>query len=69
MKLSARNVLKGTVIEVKKGPVSCQVHVDIGGGNRMSSTITTEAADDLGLAPGKEVKVIVKSSEVILGTE
>lgn len=69
MKLSARNVLKGTVTEVKKGTVACLVHVDIGGGNRMTSTITTEAADDLGLAPGKEVDVIVKSSEVILGVE
>lgn len=67
MKLSARNVLKGKVTRMKKGTVAAQVDVDIGGGNVMTSTITVEAADDLGLAEGKEVSVIIKASEVILG--
>ena len=68
MKLSARNVLKGTVKEVKKGAVAAQVSVDIGGGNVITSTITVDAADDLGLAEGKDVSVVIKASEVILGT-
>lgn len=67
MKLSARNVLKGKVTRMKKGTVAAQVDVDIGGGNVMTSTITVDAADDLGLAEGKEVSVIIKASEVILG--
>lgn len=68
MKLSARNILKGKVTKVKKGAVAAQISVDIGGGNVITSTITVDAADDLGLAEGKDVSVIIKASEVILGT-
>ncbi len=67
MKLSARNILKGTVTRVKKGAVAAQVNVDIGSGNVITSTITVDAADELGLVEGKDVSVIIKSSEVILG--
>jgi len=67
MKLSARNILKGKVQSVKKGAVAAQVTVDIGGGNVITSTITVDSADELGLAEGKDVSVIIKSSEVILG--
>jgi len=67
MKLSARNILKGKVTDVKKGAVAAQVTVDIGGGNVITSTITVDSADELGLASGKDVSVIIKSSEVILG--
>ena len=67
MKLSARNVLKGKVQSVKKGAVAAQVAVDIGGGNVITSTITVDSADEIGLAEGKDVSVIIKSSEVILG--
>jgi molybdopterin-binding protein len=66
MKLSARNVLKGKVVEIKKGTVAAQVRVDIGGGNVITSMITVDAVDDLGLAQGQEVSVIIKSSEVML---
>lgn len=67
MKLSARNILKGTVTNVKKGAVAAQVSVDVGGGNVITSTITVDAVDDLGLSEGKDVSVIIKASEVILG--
>jgi molybdopterin-binding protein len=43
MKTSARNVLKATVLDVKEGPVKSQVHVDIRGGNTVTSMITTDA--------------------------
>lgn len=69
MKISARNQLKGTVTEVKTGPVNSQVKIDIGGGNVVTSMITSDAAADLGLAEGKAVYVIVKASEVMLATE
>ena len=69
MKLSARNLFTGTVVEVKDGPVNSQVRVDIGGGNVVTSMITSDSVKDLGIAAGKQVTVIIKSSEVMLATE
>lgn len=69
MKISARNVLTGTVLDVKEGPVNSQVKVDIGGGNTITSMITTDAASDLGVAVGKQVHVVIKASEVMLATD
>lgn len=67
MKLSARNQLAGTIIEVTKGQTTAHVRVDIGGGNIITSSITNEAVDDLGLSAGDTVTAIVKSSDVIIG--
>jgi molybdopterin-binding protein len=69
MKLSARNRLKGTVSRIKEGPVNSQVEVDIGGGNKLTSMITSDAVAELGLSQGSEVYVVIKASEVILGTD
>ena len=69
MKISARNVLKGKVTNVKNGPVNSQVKVDIGGGNQITSMITTDAASDLGIMEGEDVYVVIKASEVILATD
>jgi molybdopterin-binding protein len=67
MKLSARNQLAGTIIEVTKGQTTAHVRIDIGGGSIITSSITNEAVDDLGLAAGDKVSAIVKSSDVIIG--
>ncbi|MGE5765725.1 MAG: TOBE domain-containing protein [Bacteroidota bacterium] len=69
MKISARNVFSGKVTDVKHGPVNSQVKVDIGGGNVITSMITTDAANDLGVAVGKNVHVVIKASEVMLATD
>jgi molybdopterin-binding protein len=66
MKISARNVIKGKVIEVKKRAVAAQVKVDIGGDNILTSMVTVDAVEDLGIDVGSEVSVIVKSTEVML---
>ncbi len=66
MKLSARNLLEGKVLEVKKGAVAAQVRVDIGGGNVLTSMITVDAVEDLGIKPGDTVSVVIKSTEVML---
>jgi molybdopterin-binding protein len=68
VKLSARNQLAGTVKEVHKGAAIANVDVDVGG-QRIVSSITVEAADELGLAEGSAVTVIVKASDVILATD
>lgn len=66
MKLSARNVLKGKVLEVKKGAVAAQVKVDIGGGNMLTSMITVDAVEELGIETGSEVSVVIKATEVMV---
>jgi molybdopterin-binding protein len=67
-KLSARNVLKGKVVEVKKGAVAAQVRVDIGRGNVLISMVTVDAVDDLRIKQGDQVSVVIKSTEVMLAT-
>ena len=67
MELSARNILKGKVTHIKNGAVAAEVQIDIGGGNTITSTITVESVERLGLTNGSEVSAIIKSSEVILG--
>ena len=66
MKLTARNVLKGQVVEIKKGAVAAQVRVDIGSGNVLTSMVTVDAVDDLGIKQGDHVSVVIKSTEVML---
>ncbi len=68
MRLSARNVWKGTVVDIEKGAVNAVVKVDIGG-PVMSSVITLDALTDLGISVGSDVYTVVKSSNVILGVE
>jgi molybdopterin-binding protein len=67
VKISARNVINGKVVEVRKGAVAAQVKVDIGGGNVLTSMITVGAVEDLGLEKGQEVSVIIKSTELMIG--
>jgi molybdopterin-binding protein len=68
VKLSARNMIKGKVVEVKKGAVAAQVRVDIGSGNVLTSMITVDAVDDLRIKQGNQVSVVIKSTEVMLAT-
>ena len=69
MKLSARNQLAGTVIEVRKGQTTAHVRIDIGNGVVVTSSITNEAVDDLAIAPGDNVIAVIKASDVIVGKE
>lgn len=69
MKLSARNQLKGTVVEVRRGATTAHVSVKLDGGQVVMSSITNEAVDDLGLKPGQAVIVVVKASDVMIATE
>lgn len=69
MKLSARNIFKGTVVSVKSGPVMASVRVDIGGGNIITAIVTADALDQLAVVEGGTISVIVKATEVMLGTE
>ena len=67
MKLSARNQIKRKVLEVRRGQTTAHVRVDIGNGVIVTSSITNEAVDDLGLKAGDEVVAIIKASDVMVG--
>lgn len=69
MKISARNVIKGIVTDVKEGPVNSQVKVDIGGGNIITSMVTTDSVHNLEVKLGGEIYVVIKASEVMLATD
>jgi len=69
MKLSTRNQLAGTVTEITAGEAMAVVKVALEGGDTITSSITREAAEDLGLESGKEVVVLIKSTEVSLGVK
>jgi molybdopterin-binding protein len=68
MKLSARNRIKGKIIDVKKGATTAHVKIDIGG-TVITSSITNEAVDELGLAAGKEAYAVIKASDVMIGMD
>jgi molybdopterin-binding protein len=69
MKFSARNQLKGKIVEVKKGATTAHVRIDIGGGHIVTASITNESAEELGLAAGKTAYAIIKASNVMVGVE
>jgi molybdopterin-binding protein len=69
MKISARNVLKGKVVQVKKGQTTAHVRLDIGNGKIITASITNEAVDDLGLKAGQEASAVVKASDVMVAID
>lgn len=69
MKLSARNQLKGTVVEVEKGSVNGIVKIDLGNDNIITSTITNDSIENLGLEEGKEAYVVIKASNVMVAVD
>jgi molybdopterin-binding protein len=68
MKISARNKLKGRVLEVKKGATTSHVRIDVAG-TVVTASITNEAVDELGLKAGQTAYAIVKASDVMVGVD
>lgn len=69
MRLSARNQLPGTVVEVEHGAVTTTVTIELAGGDRVVSSITRASAESLELTPGDRVVAVIKASEVIVGKD
>ena len=69
MKLSARNIIKGKVVEVTKGTTTAHVKIDIGGGQIITSAITNEAVDALKLAKGQDAYAVIKASDVMVAID
>ncbi|GAC1399449.1 MAG: TOBE domain-containing protein [Ktedonobacteraceae bacterium] len=69
MNISARNQLKGTVKEVKRGSVMAEVHIELPDGQHIVSAITLGSVQDLNIQEGDTVVAIIKSTEVMIGKE
>ncbi len=69
MKISARNILKGKVKSITRGPVSAEVTVELKGGDTIVSVITKTSVDSLGLKEGMEVYTVIKATNVMIATD
>lgn len=69
MKLSTRNMLKGKIIDVKKGATTAHVRLEIAPGQIVTASITNEAVEELGLKAGGAAIAIVKASDVMIAVD
>ena len=67
--LSARNQFPGTVLDVTKGAVNSIVKMSVLGGQTLSATISNNAVEELGLAPGMEALAVIKATSVMVGID
>ncbi len=68
MKLSARNQLKGTIVEVTKGQTTAHVRIDVGG-MVVTASITNQSVDDLKLQKGQQAYAVIKASDVMVAID
>jgi molybdopterin-binding protein len=69
MKLSARNILKGTITRITQGAVNSEIVIELPGGMEIVSIITKSSVKSLGLKRGKEVYAVIKASNVMIGVD
>jgi molybdopterin-binding protein len=68
MKISARNQLKGTIVEIVKGATTAHVKLDVGGAI-VTSAITNAAVEELKLTVGQNAYAVVKASDVMIAID
>ena len=69
MKLSARNQIPGKIKSITEGVVTAEVVIELDGGGDLVSVITRKSVESLGLAVGKRVYAVVKSTEVMVAID
>lgn len=69
MKLSARNVLKGKVVQVVRGQTTAHVKIEIAAGAIVTASITNEAVDELKLKAGDAAFAVIKASDVMVARD
>jgi molybdopterin-binding protein len=69
MKISARNKLRGTIVDVTKGATTAHVRIDLGGGAVVTASITNEAVDELNLRKGEKAYAVIKATDVMVGLD
>ncbi len=67
IRLSARNCLEGTVVNVNDGAINAEVVLALAGGTKVHATVTRDAVAELGLAPGVKATAVIKASHIVLG--
>lgn len=68
MRISARNILEGKIVAIKKGATTAHIRIDIGG-PIITASITNEAVDDLQLKVGEKAAAVIKSSDVMVAVD
>jgi molybdopterin-binding protein len=69
MRISARNQIKGKILDVKKGATTSHVRLEIAPGQVIMASITNEAVDELGLKAGAAAMAVIKASDVMIAVE
>jgi molybdopterin-binding protein len=69
MKISARNVLKGTITKITGGAVNSEVVIELPGGIELVSIITKSSVKSLGLKKGKTAYAVIKASNVMVAVD
>jgi molybdopterin-binding protein len=69
MRISARNQFKGKILEVKKGATTAHVRLEIAPGQVITSSITNDAVEELGLKAGGTAIAIIKASNVMIAVD
>ena len=69
MKISTGNMLKGKVVEIKKGTEMGIIVIDIGGGNLVNSVNTMESIQQLGIEVGTEAYALFKATSVLVAVD
>ena len=69
MRISARNVIKGRIVDVVKGATTAHVKLDVGGGTVITASITNEAVEELRLAKGDAAYAVIKASDVMVAKD
>ena len=68
MRISARNQIRGTIVDIVKGATTSHVQLDVGGAI-LTASITNEAVDDLKLVKGRQAYAVIKASDVMVGID
>ncbi len=69
MKISARNMLRGKVVNINTGAVNSEIEIELPGGMQVVSIITIKSAERLGLEVGKDVYAVIKASNVMIAVD
>jgi molybdopterin-binding protein len=69
MKISARNQVHGTIVDIVKGATTSHVRIDVGGGTVVTASITNESVDELKLKKGQKAYAVIKASDVMVAVD